>query len=128
MFVSGHYYLGKILLVEGRAQEALAEMLKEVPEGAQLQGLAMAYHLLGRQTESDAALEAGINETGDVFAFYVALALAVRGERERAFEWLERAYAQRDPKLFIIKGEPLLQPIASDPRYVMFLRKMKLQD
>lgn len=127
-FVSGHYYLGKILLVEGRAQEALAEMLKEVPEGAQLQGLAMAYHLLGRQTESDAALEAGINETGDVFAFYIALALAVCGERERALEWLERAYAQRDPKLFIIKGEPLLQPIASDPRYVMFLRKMKLQD
>jgi TolB-like protein/DNA-binding winged helix-turn-helix (wHTH) protein len=126
--VSGHYYLGKILLVEGRAQAALAEMLKEVPEGAQFQGLAMAYHLLGRQTESDAALEAAINETGHEFAFDVALALATRGERERAFEWLERAYAQRDAELYIVKGEPLLQPIASDPRYAMFLRKMKLQD
>jgi hypothetical protein len=124
--VSGHYYLGKILLVEGRAQAALAEMLKEVPEGAQFQGLAMAYHLLGRQTESDAALEAAINETGHEFAFDVALALATRGER--AFEWLERAYAQRDAELYIVKGEPLLQPIASDPRYAMFLRKMKLQD
>jgi tetratricopeptide (TPR) repeat protein len=66
-YVSGHYYLGKILLVEGRAQAALAEMLKEVPEGAQFQGLAMAYHLLGRQTESDAALEAaGLNNTPEV--------------------------------------------------------------
>jgi tetratricopeptide (TPR) repeat protein len=127
-YVSGHYYLGKILLVEGRTQEALAEILKEVPEGAQFQGLAMAYRSLGRQTESDAALEAAINETGHEFAFDVALALATRGERERAFEWLERAYAQKDAELYIVKGEPLLQPIASDPRYAMFLRKMKLQD
>jgi TolB-like protein/DNA-binding winged helix-turn-helix (wHTH) protein len=127
-YVSGHYYLGKILLVEGRAQEALAEMLKEVPEGAQFQGLAMAYHLLGRQTDSDAALEAAINETGHEFAFDIALALATRGERERAFEWLERAYAQKDAELYIVKGEPLLQPIASDPRYSTFLQKMKLQE
>jgi TolB-like protein/DNA-binding winged helix-turn-helix (wHTH) protein/tetratricopeptide (TPR) repeat protein len=127
-YVSGHYYLGKILLVEGHAQEALAQMLKEVPEGAQFQGLAMAYHSLGRQTESDAALEAAINETGHEFAFDLALALAVRGERDRAFEWLERAYAQRDAELYIVKGEPLLQSIASDPRYAAFLRKMKLLD
>jgi hypothetical protein len=126
--VSGHYYLGKILLVEGHAQEALAQMLKEVPEGAQFQGLAMAYRLLGRQTESDAALEAAINETGHEFAFDIALALAVRGERDRAFEWLERAYAQRDAELYIVKGEPLLQSIASDPRHAAFLRKMKLLD
>jgi TolB-like protein/tetratricopeptide (TPR) repeat protein len=127
-YVSGHYYLGKILLVAGRAQEALEQMQQEVPEGAQFQGLAMAYHLLGRQAESDAALEAAINETGHEFAFDVALALATRGERERAFEWLERAYAQKDAELYIVKGEPLLQPIAGDPRYAAFLRKMKLQD
>jgi TolB-like protein len=127
-YVSGHYYLGKILLVAGRAQEALGQMQQEVPEGAQFQGLAMAYHLLGRQTESDAALEAAINETGHEFAFDIALALATRGERERTFEWLERAYAQKDAELYIVKGEPLLQPIANDPRYATFLRKMKLQD
>jgi hypothetical protein len=56
-FVSEHYEPGKILLVEGRVQAALLEMMKEVPEGAQLQGLAMPYRLLGRQAESDAALD-----------------------------------------------------------------------
>jgi len=34
------------------------QMQKEVPAGAQFQGLAMAYHWLGRQTDSDADLEA----------------------------------------------------------------------
>jgi hypothetical protein len=63
-----------------------------------------------------------------VLAFSVTLALAVRGEHSRAFEWLERAYAQKDAELFIIKGEPLLQAISTDPRYGMFLRKMRLQD
>ena len=127
-YVSGHYYLGKILLTEGRAQEALAEMLKEVPEGAQLQGLAMTYSRLGRKTESDAALDTGIRETGNVLAFNVALAHAVRGEREQALQWLERAYVQKDAELYIIKGEPLLQTLAGDPRYKMFLRKMNLQN
>jgi len=38
------------------------QMQKEVPAGAQFQGLAMAYHWLGRQTDSDADLEAGRNQ------------------------------------------------------------------
>jgi hypothetical protein len=49
-----------------------------------------------------------------------------RNEADKAFEWLERAYNQRDGGLAEIKGDPLLRNIEHDPRYRAFLQKMKL--
>jgi len=51
---------------------------------------------------------------------------ATRGESDKAFEWLERAYAQRDGGLASLKGDPLLKSIEHDPRYAAFLKKMRL--
>jgi hypothetical protein len=42
--------------------------------------------------------------------------------------WLDRAYAQKDEDLYIIKGNPLLGNVAHDPRYAAFLRKMNLPE
>jgi len=53
---------------------------------------------------------------------------AFRGEINEAFNWLGRAYAQKDLELFQIKGDPLLKGLESDPRYKKFLRKMNLPD
>jgi len=44
----------------------------------------------------------------------------------QSFEWLERAYKQRDGGLANVKGDPLLRNIEHDPRYRPFLQKMKL--
>jgi len=51
---------------------------------------------------------------------------AFRGETDRAFEWLERAYASRDSGLAQFKGDPLLKSLEHDPRYAAFLKKMHL--
>jgi adenylate cyclase len=53
---------------------------------------------------------------------------AFRGEADLAFEWLERAYDQRDPGVSQIKGDRWLLNIIDDPRYKAFLRKMKLPE
>jgi hypothetical protein len=46
-----------------------------------------------------------------------------------AFEWLERAYAQRDGGLVDIKGRPIsCAGLSGDPRYKAFLRKLKLPE
>ncbi|MCI0616738.1 hypothetical protein L0244_27475, partial [bacterium] len=59
-------------------------------------------------------------------AFQIAEIYAYRGETDKAFEWLERAYEQRDTGLAQMKGDPLLRSLESDPRYITFLKKMKL--
>jgi hypothetical protein len=42
--------------------------------------------------------------------------------------WLDRAYIQKDVELYWIKGDPLLKNLENDPRYKVFLRKMKLTE
>jgi tetratricopeptide (TPR) repeat protein len=125
-YTSGYFVLGKILLAEGRVQEAHNEMLKDSIEGAKLQGLAMTYHMLGRHTESDSALQRAIKDCAGTLTFETALAYSVRGERDLAFDWLDRAYLQKSPSLYKIKGEPLFDNLKSDPRYAAFLKKMNL--
>jgi hypothetical protein len=51
---------------------------------------------------------------------------AYRGESDRSFEWLERAYKQRDPGLPEIKTDPLFKNLRHDPRYTELLNKMRL--
>ena len=53
---------------------------------------------------------------------------AYRGEADSAFEWLERAYEQRDGGLADIKSDRFLRVLADDPRYKVFLRKLKLPE
>ena len=52
----------------------------------------------------------------------------MRNEVDHAFEWLERAYDQRDPGLSEMKTDPLLRSLYADPRWDAFLRKMGLAD
>ncbi len=125
-YTSGYFVLGKILIAEGRVREAHDEMLKDSIEGAKLQGLAMTYHMLGRDYESDSALQRAIKDSGGTLTFETALAYSVRGERDLAFDWLDRAYQQKSPALYKIKGEPLFNDLKSDPRYAAFLKRMNL--
>ena len=121
-----HTSLGRVYLAQAHPQEALAEMEREPEPDLRLQGQALAYHALGRKMESDAALaEYGAKYHAEG-AYQIAEVYAFRGEADRAFEWLERAYAQRDGGLADMKGDPLLKNLERDPRYAAFLKKMRL--
>lgn len=58
--------------------------------------MALFYQATGKKTEADAALAQIIQQSQNIAAFQIAEIYAYRGESEKAFEWLERAYAQRD--------------------------------
>jgi tetratricopeptide (TPR) repeat protein len=90
------------------------------------QGHALAYHAAGKKKEADDALAEYIEEYQNDSAFQIAEVYAYRGETDKAFEWLERAFKQRDGGLAQMKGDPLLRSLERDPRYTEFLKKMKL--
>jgi tetratricopeptide (TPR) repeat protein len=90
------------------------------------QGFAIVYYALGRRREADEALADYIKRFQNEAAFQIAQIYAFRGDADRAFEWLDRAYAQRDPGTSELKGDPLLKNLEKDPRYAAFLKKMKL--
>ena len=121
-----HLTLGQILLAEKKPQQALTEFEMEPSEWGKLMGQALAYHALGRPQPSDAALTKLIATHGQDAAFQVAQVYAYRGQPDKAWQWLERAYQQRDSGLPSIKTEPLLESMRHDPRYAGFLEKMHL--
>jgi TolB-like protein/tetratricopeptide (TPR) repeat protein len=116
------------LLAQGRGDEALAEAVREPNEAFRLLALAIVENAAGRRTESDAALQELIAKYQTEYAFQVAEVYGARGEADLAFDWLERAYAQRDGGLADTKTSPRLRSLYADPRWVAFLRKMGFAD
>ena len=86
----------------------------------------IAYYALGREKESDAALSEFIAKYHAISAYQIAEVYAFRIQSDEAFEWLDRAYAQRDSGLIETKVDPLLKNLHSDPRYAAFLKKLNL--
>jgi tetratricopeptide (TPR) repeat protein len=121
-----HGLLSRIYLAEGRPQDALAEIAQERDKSARLQHSAIAYYALGRQKESDAALKELIAKYGTDAPFKVADVYAFRNQRDEAFEWLDRAYAQHDSGLIQMKVDTLMKSLHNDPRYTAFLKKLNL--
>ena len=89
-------------------------------------GFSLVYYTLGRHKEADATLAEFVKHYQQTAAFQIAEIYAYRGEVDRAFEWLERAYAQRDSGLSQIKGQPHFKRLERDPRYAALLEKMHL--
>jgi TolB-like protein/tetratricopeptide (TPR) repeat protein len=126
-YFNGRSFLGKTLLAEGKPEGALA-MLQQANENARQVLLPIILQAAGRKTESDEALKTLITQSGDSQAYYVAMTYAYRGDHALAFQWLDRAYEQRDQGFIAFVGEPLFKNIKDDPRYKAFLRKMNLPE
>jgi TolB-like protein/Tfp pilus assembly protein PilF len=112
--------IGEALLLKGEPQAALEAIQKEDTVWGRI-GLPLAYHALGRQEESDAALAALIENFEQSAAYNIAYVLAYRGEAERAFEWLDKAVVYKDAGLTGIINEPLFAKLHNDPRWSLFL-------
>jgi adenylate cyclase len=119
-----HTHLGLALLYKGDAAGALSEIEQETNEPWRMIGLPAAYHALGRNADSDAALAALIRKYERDGPYNIAAVYAFRNEADKAFEWLEKAVQYRDPGLSEILLERLLDGIHSDPRWLPFLRKI----
>jgi hypothetical protein len=87
-------------------------------------GLPMAYHALGRKADSDAALAALIAKHEKDRSYTIACVSALRGEPDKAFEWLDKAVEYGDPGLGDIVTENLFDKIRADRRWLPFLRKV----
>jgi TolB-like protein/class 3 adenylate cyclase/cytochrome c-type biogenesis protein CcmH/NrfG len=121
-----HSFLGRVYLARSQPQQALIEMKKEAHPAFRPFGQALAYHALGRKKESDANLAEFIDKFQAGGEYFIAEIYGFRGETERAFEWLERAYAGHQIALVNLKGDPLLKSLERDPRYTVLLKKMRL--
>ena len=118
--------LADALALQGRVDEAIAEVSMEKADWARLWGLAVFQDMAGRRTESDQALNTLIEHNADHSAAQIAAIYAMRGDADAAFVWLERGYAQRDSGITHMNLFWQFQPLRSDPRWAPFMKKMRL--
>jgi TolB-like protein len=123
---AAHYNYALVLLSQHEPQAALGQMERDDPEYVQA-GLPLVLDALGRRSDADRELATAERVWGNGMAYQISYVYAARNDHDRALDWLERAYKQRDSGLVLIKHDPMLKTLEPDPRYHVLLQKLKLQ-
>ena len=123
---SSHRWQVLVAFQRGDGETALREAQLEPDEGFRSFELALAYHILGDRKEADAALADLIAHARDRFAYQIAQIYAVRGEADKAFEWLQISFDDHDGGTLSLSVDPLLRGLRDDPRYKNLLVKLGL--
>jgi TolB-like protein/Flp pilus assembly protein TadD len=121
-----YFNLGKSYLFKGDAAKALVEIEKNPPNVYREVGLVLANTTLGNETEAHAVLQRLVAQEGKQNAVWVAEAFGWRGDKDQAFEWLERAYMQKDIGLSYLLGNNIFEDLWDDPRWMELLQKLNL--
>jgi TolB-like protein/Tfp pilus assembly protein PilF len=120
--------MGLAYLLEGKFEEAATVAQKDAADWARLLVVSCARWAQKRVPESDAALAELIKIASETGAYQIAEVYGYRNDKDRAFEWLERARRQRDAGLSALRPDTLLPNLHDDPRWNAFLRTMGLAD
>ncbi len=124
--------LGDTLLQKKMYQEAIANYRNAVDlshgMGLMRALLANAYAASGNGGAAQKMLDELLTATGNrpIPAFDVAVVYMGMGQRDKAFEWLEKAYQERFYRLVYIGVDPLFDPLRSDERFKDLLRRIGL--
>jgi predicted Zn-dependent protease len=89
-----------------------------------LRGLAILEHRAGNQPTAERAFQQLIAEVGDAAMYQQAEVLAQWGKTDEALDRLNRAKAIGDSGLSYVATDPLLDPIAKDPRFTMLIKSL----
>jgi TolB-like protein/Tfp pilus assembly protein PilF/tRNA A-37 threonylcarbamoyl transferase component Bud32 len=125
------WYLGYALLGSSRFDEAVdvleRSVLRERNAGP-LGTLSLAYGRAGRFADAKRILDELTKASQMNYVPPSALVEAYigLGDFDRAFLWLERAYAERSNSLRILKIDPVLDPVRGDPRLADLLGRVNL--
>ncbi len=126
--------LGWSYVQKGMFKEAIGEMEQAVtlsPDNTEILGmLGHAYAAAGQTAEARKVLDDlhGLAKKRYVLPYGFALIHTGLGENEKALEWLERAYQDRDGWMPFLQVEPRLDPLRSDPRFQDLLRRMNFPE
>lgn len=132
-FFLAHYQLGHTYLERAMFEQAIAELQKATALSGgspfMMAGLGHAYAVSGRRGEALRVLGKlkWLSKRTYVPPYHVARIYAGLGEKEQAFEWLEKAYRERSLSVDFPTTDSALEPLRSDPRLQDLLRRIGLQ-
>jgi len=122
-----HVHLTTIDVLRGNAIGALQDAQLEPPGSWRDYALALARQMQSDRPAADAALQKLINENAASGPFQIAAVYGLRNEPDKMFEWLDRAYTERDSGLTQLLVTPFILNYKDDPRFAAFCQKLNVQ-
>ena len=130
---TAHVIFGLSLVQKRMYGEAIAELQKaRVVTGSSPDSIGLlgyGYGMAGMKREARDALkelDQLSRHNRYVSPFCKVMVYIGLGEKDRAFEWLERAYEERIWHLGVLAADPMFDPLRSDPRFTDLVRRMNL--
>jgi TolB-like protein/tetratricopeptide (TPR) repeat protein len=125
-FFQTHRILGEAYVADGQFAEAVAELKTAISLGAGLAAegrLGHVYAISGNRTGAMEILRK-LEHSGQTERFYdIAVIHAGLGDKDRAFQWLERSYAEGSRSLLFLRVAPVLEVLRGDPRFADLVRR-----
>ncbi len=118
--------LARVEAKRGDGEAALKAAVQETDPDWRAYAMALAQQARGDPVAAEAALDALIAGHSDDMAFQIATVYAFRGDADKTFEWLDRAYEQQDPGVMAINDNPFTRELRADPRFIAFRKKIGL--
>jgi eukaryotic-like serine/threonine-protein kinase len=117
-FAAPHYYLSQFYAMTGRFAEAESELQKGTHISGSWSPDAQGFNRLRLLAQ----------QSNDLPPTGVAMSFVLLGDRDKAFEYFEKAYSSEDDDLIQTLRYPALDPIRSDPRYADLMRRLGLPE
>jgi TolB-like protein/Tfp pilus assembly protein PilF len=128
----GQLFLASAYALKGMYGEAIAQADKLISVWPTLEDslilsfMGWVYAVSGRQEKARGLLNRmlDLRERRYIDAYNIGSVYAGLGEKDKAFEWLNKAYEERAGQMIWIKVDPWIMNLRSDPRYKELLKKM----
>jgi eukaryotic-like serine/threonine-protein kinase len=133
-FAFAHYGLGDACTQKGEYDRAFAEFNKAIELGGRsVNHIAVLGYAYGRSGNIERAKEHLEELTaraarGHVSALWLALVYMGLPDLESVFQWLNRAFDERDGSLVLIAAAVEFDPVREDPRFKSLLKRMGLAE
>ena len=121
-----HAALVIIEIHRGDVRAALAAAQQEPPGAWQDVALAFARQIGSDRSAADAALRTLIEKDATLDTYQIAQVYALRNDAKATFEWLDRAFSNRDTGIGYLLYDPFILRYKDDPRFATFCRKVGL--
>jgi DNA-binding winged helix-turn-helix (wHTH) protein/TolB-like protein/Tfp pilus assembly protein PilF len=131
-FWLSHLFISGVYTEKGMPAEAVATIKKSVELSGNSQSEAYRAYALakwGKQTEARAVLDEllKLSEQRYVPPYNFALVYNGLGESDKALDYLEKAFAEKNVLMVFLKVDPKWNNLRNEPRFIDLIKRMKFE-
>jgi serine/threonine-protein kinase len=131
-FWLSHLFISRVYSEKGMHAEAVAEAKRAGELSGNSQSDAYRAYALakwGKLSEARAVLDELLKLSTERYVppYNIALAYNGLGEREKALDYLEKGFGEKDVRMVFLKIEPLWNNLRSEPRFLDLLKRMRIE-